>query len=284
MYVYSKHYDSKCATTNGGRACGLKERYSPVKAICVALIAVPVLTSQVMVNGASGSSAVSLGSFIAVYGSFPTPLGQASSYPWPTATTTGFYIVDDTGLPTNATRLPLLYWSPSQINALLTVSASSFVLRGPAGGGADVPYAKLSANIQSQAPGIFVASGTDCSVSSNGCSQQLPRGIITDANYNVISSLNPAKPGQGLVIWCTGVRSGPSVTVIVGGITASVFYSGQTTELGLDQVNFIVPSGLQISQTCIRGEKIEVQLAMRSITSGVISNALSLPVALTSCN
>ena len=87
------------------------------------------------VNSASGGSAVAPGSLISIYGTFQIAAGEATTLPLPTSTYSGYYLTSATGgSPLTATRLPLLYWGPSQINSVLTVPATELALWGPGGG------------------------------------------------------------------------------------------------------------------------------------------------------
>src|ERR1019366_6170304 len=104
----------------------------------------------------------------------------------------------------------LFYWSPSQVNALLPAKVSTgavtIALRQAGGpGGADVPAGSAIANVQTQAPGMFVDPTTDCTILGAGCATQLIRAIITDASGQLINSRNPARSGQSMVIWLTGL-------------------------------------------------------------------------------
>lgn len=108
-------------------------------------------------------------------------------------------------------------------------------------------------------------------------------------NYTLISSGNPAHPGQSLVIWLTGLGvtpTAPQVSILpaVGNlIPATVFYAGHTSFAGLDQVNVTLPGGNALAPGCSIGGHIEVQLSMKSTISGVQSNTVSLPLVTDSC-
>jgi uncharacterized protein (TIGR03437 family) len=92
-------------------------------------------------------------------------------------------------------------------------------------------------------------------------------GAILNQDLSVNEPSNPAAPGQAVVIYCVGggVTSPPSVdgqvftvtapiltapvTVTIGGMNASVFYSGAVpgSIAGLTQINAYVPAGLTTS-------------------------------------
>jgi uncharacterized protein (TIGR03437 family) len=255
-----------------------------------------ISNAQVIVNAASGGQAVAPGSIISVYGIASGVIGvtgQATTLPLPTSISGGRVYLSLLPISFSAVnRVSLFYWSPSQVNALLpeTVAPGSVTIAvRSASGGADVPAGSTVANVQTQAPGIFVSPIKDCSVSVDGCSQQLTRAILTDSRNGLILSTNPARPRQGIAIWCTGLGTlaqAPEVTILPPSgapINVQVFFSGHTTFAGLDQVNFYVPEGSALGSPCVVGSRYELQLSMRSTISAVQSNVLSLPVLIDSC-
>jgi len=154
---------------------------------------------------------------------------------------------------------PLLYASGSQINAVmpyglpLNTSLQVVVQRG---GTYTTPQ---SIQVAAAQPGIFT-------VAQSGQGQ----GIVVDANNKIVDATNPAKAGDPVVIYCTGLGevnppvldgvaaplSPPlsqvvnAVTVNIGGQTAQVLFAGLTPgAVGLYQVNAIVPSGVQSTAT-----------------------------------
>ena len=251
--------------------------------------------AQVVVNAASGASAVAPGSIISLYGVAGVigVTGQATTLPLPTSIENGSVYLSLLPIGSTANRLSLFYWSPSQVNALLPSSVSTgsatIALR-KISFGADLPAGSAVANVQAQAPGIFVNPTADCSVSAQGCAQKLTRAILTDASYALVLSTNPAHTRQGIAIWCTGLgtaATAPQVTILPAAglaINAQVFYSGHTGEVGLDQVNFYVPTGAALSSPCVVGSHLELPISIRSVVSGVQSNILSLPVIVDSCS
>jgi minor extracellular serine protease Vpr len=103
--------------------------------------------------------------------------------------------------------------------------------------------------LQSTAPGFFLSSNV---------------AIAQDQNFNLITSSNPAVPGQAIVLYCNGLgpvtnqqpsgspASGTAISattttavVTIGGQPAQVIFSGLSPGfVGLYQVNVYVPSGL----------------------------------------
>jgi len=110
--------------------------------------------------------------------------------------------------------------------------------------------------LQSTAPGFFLSSNV---------------AIAQDQNFKLITSSNPAVPGQAIVLYCNGLgpvtnqqpsgapASGTSISattttpvVTIGGQTAQVIFSGLSPGfVGLYQVNVYVPSGLSAGNQAI---------------------------------
>jgi uncharacterized protein (TIGR03437 family) len=105
--------------------------------------------------------------------------------------------------------------------------------------------------------------------------------VITTGSYALITQTNSAVPGLTYTMWGTGL--GPDaaadnnvapgaiatpVQVWVGGVQANVSYSGRSSGVGLDQINFTVPSGLS---------GCNVSLVVQ--TNAVVSNITTIPVA-----
>ena len=143
---------------------------------------------------------------------------------------------------------PLYFVGPGQINAQVPFEVSpgdSVPVATSVGGLLTAPQNYLIAPAQ---PGIFIAGDN---------------AAILDASFQLVTPQNPARPGDTLQIFCTGlgvvqeqVETGapaPSfstvqlpVTVTIGGINAPVDYQGLAPGfVGLYQVNVVVPSGVE---------------------------------------
>ncbi len=230
----------------------------------IALSPPPVVISPGgVVEGAGFQKApypISGGSIVSVFGSFPgASTDQARNFPLPT--TLANVRVDFNGMPA-----PLLYVSPAQINAVapagllaraeglsngqvMPVQVSVTVL-GPPG---SPPYvsAPASVSVAAAAPGIFAdpASGIGA--------------FLHGADLSPVTSANPARAGETIVLYCTGLGStspppvdgqpapadvlSPAVSppvVTVGATQANVRFAGLAPlYAGLYQINFDVPSG-----------------------------------------
>jgi uncharacterized protein (TIGR03437 family) len=139
----------------------------------------------------------------------------------------------------------------------------------------DTTGASLTVPVLAAQPGIF-----DYSVGGNTF------GAILHANFQLASTANPAKPGETVLIYCTGlgaVSSPPAdgasgngevtvnlPTVTIGGAKAIVSFSGLAPGfVGLYQVNAEVPTNLKSGDQAVTVE-----------VSGTSSNSVLLPVEL----
>jgi uncharacterized protein (TIGR03437 family) len=112
-------------------------------------------------------------------------------------------------------------------------------------------------NLQATSPGIFT-------VNSQGSGD----GAILHADNTLVTAANPAKAGETVVIFCTGLgvtkppvvsgraASGEPVvaatTVAIGGKDAPVAFAGLAPGfVGLYQVNAVVPSGVSGSVSLV---------------------------------
>jgi uncharacterized protein (TIGR03437 family) len=103
------------------------------------------------------------------------------------------------------------------------------------------------------APGVFfsVASGVAYAVAQN---------VANATNYPPNTAASPAKPGQIVVLWATGLGAiagadnvppgagdftGLPVSITVGGLPAQRLYAGRQPQFaGVDNIYFTVPSGV----------------------------------------
>jgi uncharacterized protein (TIGR03437 family) len=217
----------------------------------------PVIGSGGVVNAASyaldglPNSALSQGGMFIVFGSNlgPSTLARASSFPLPTnlggtSPTNGTSIsVTVSGTTTQAI---ILYTSAGQVAAIMRSNT-------PTGTGT----MRLTYNGRTSATApvrVVAASFGAFTINQQGTGA----AVITNADNQVISALNPATPGQTVILWGTGL--GPitgdetqppaagnlstPVTALVGVTNAQVVYKGRAPCCaGLDQINFIVPQG-----------------------------------------
>lgn len=206
------------------------------------------LDPQGVVNTASfapGGSSIAPGEFVALYGSGLAPsLQVATTTTFPT--TLGGVSVTMNNLPA-----PLYFVSGTQIAALVPFALpgqrATIVVtnNGVRSNSVDVPIART-------APGIF-------SLDKNG----IGSGAILHANFTVVSANSPARRGETILVYLTGLgpvspvigdgapgrgaepfnRTTQTPTVHIGSKRGTVTYSGLAPGLpGLYQVNVTIPA------------------------------------------
>ena len=246
--------------------------------LCVAaLSAAPAITA--VYNGASyapaglPNSGIAQGSIFIVKGSGlgPATLQQVESYPLPTtAGLAGTTAQVTVGGVTEACIM--VYTSDGQMAAILPSAT-------PVGTGTlSVSYqgATTSAPIT-----VVAANFGNFTLNEGGTGP----GVVTDTNYNPITFINPAQPGETLVLWGTGLGAvtgdetvaptqvdlNTGVQVFVENQPATVVYGGRGSSPGLDQIDFVVPSG--ISGGC----KTSIAVLVKGITGNLTSVAIAPP-------
>jgi len=194
-----------------------------------------------VVNAASYQSALAPGSLVSIFGSnLASSTASASSMPLPVQ-------LADVSVTFNGPPAPLLYVSPSQINAQIPYETlpGSVTMVVSANGVAQQPVAIAVAD---SAPGVFQTS----------LGQALAQNH--DGTWN--TPTNRAKAGTWVTVYLTGlgnVTNQPAngaaapgsplsianlpVTVLVDGVSATVQFAGLAPGFaGLAQVNFQVPN------------------------------------------
>jgi uncharacterized protein (TIGR03437 family) len=209
----------------------------------------PQVTSAGIVNAATFNAApnnqIARGQLMSIFGTDLTSGGPfgATSLPLPTQ-------LGSTEVRVNGTPVPLIIVASSQINAQLpfelddTGTATLTVVSGGASS------AQATVNLRPTSPGIFT-------VNSQGNGD----GAILHADNSLVTTANPARAGETVVIFCTGLgatqdpvvsgrpangeRTTNIPTVTIGGANARVDFSGLAPGfVGLYQVNAVVPSGV----------------------------------------
>jgi uncharacterized protein (TIGR03437 family) len=150
----------------------------------------------------------------------------------------------------NGKPAPILYASPTQVGVQIPyeITGTSATIGVSVAGRASTP---ATVEISPAAPGIFA-------VSSDGKGA----GAITHANGTPVTTQNPARPGEIVIIYATGlgqvapsvptgaVPSGTSNTVApvslsIGGISAIPDFAGVAgCCVGLNQINARIPNGI----------------------------------------
>ena len=201
---------------------------------------------QAIVNAASNApagDAIAPGEFIAIYGSgLAAATAQATALPFPTS-------LGGVTVSINGTLAPIYFVSAGQINCIVPYAvtgqtATIAVTNGSLSNSVPVSLART-------APGVFT-------VDTSGTGD----GAITHADGSLVSSASPAKKGETVVMYVSGLgalttpvkdgfgasginNSTTQLAVYVAGIPSpSVSYQGLTVEAGLYQINFTVPATL----------------------------------------
>ncbi len=208
-----------------------------------AAVAPPQISA--VVNAADGTSPVAPGGLISIYGSNMAATNQATStLPLPTA-------MGQSCLVINGTLTPLIFVSPTQINAQLPslVNGSATMTIHTPGGVSD--NFKFSAN--ATAPSVFLSgtAGPETGLAT----------IVRADNGQLVTPTNPIHAGDTIIIYLTGLgATTPAVkdgmpapgsplasalvapTVTLGGTALGVSYAGLVPgEVGLYQINASVP-------------------------------------------
>jgi uncharacterized protein (TIGR03437 family) len=149
--------------------------------------------------------------------------------------------------------VPLFYSSDGQINAQLPFELAPNSRYQAVVKSSDAITVPETITVATARPGIFTTS-------QDGKGQ----GVIMDVGNRLVDSANPAKAGDVVVVYCTGLgatnpaaRSGEAapadplakvttpVEVLIGGQKGVVHYAGLTPGfVGLYQVNVQIPSGV----------------------------------------
>ena len=209
----------------------------------------PALYSGGIVHAASFAPASPLapGSIVSVFGrNLATGALGAANLPLPTS-------LAGATLTVAGIDVPLFYSSADQINAQLPFELAPNSRHQAVVKISDAITVPETITVATARPGIFTTT-------QDGKGQ----GVIMDTANRLVDAANPAKAGDVVVVYCTGlgatnpaVRSGeaapPSplakvvmpVAVTIGGQPGMVQYAGLTPNfVGLYQVNVQVPSGV----------------------------------------
>jgi uncharacterized protein (TIGR03437 family) len=220
-----------------------------------------------VVNAADLTSPVAPGSLISVFGDNLNPTNIATSeIPLPTA-------LGQTCLTVNGAAIPMLYASPSQINAQLPLhlaGQATLTLYTPGGTSDD-----YGLNIQPVAPAIF-QSGVA------GPLTGIPV-VVKVGNQQLVTPANPIHSGDVLTIYAAGLGSTspqieaglpapvapPAVTMVfpvirLGGVPMAVAYAGLAPgEVGVYQINARAPSRAP------QGDQVPLTLTQAGVTTSV---------------
>jgi uncharacterized protein (TIGR03437 family) len=208
--------------------------------------ATPVFAAIAVTNGASFADGLTRGSVVSIFGSNLAPdIAEATFVPLPTG-------LDGVMVTVDSQPAPLWYVSPGQISFEMPWEAPlSGTSRIQIYNGLGVSDA-VPVTLSPYAPGIFqyypAAGDTE--------------GVITHADYSLVTAATPAVPGEEIVVWMTGFGDvavipdtgfgsplGSTVTTLptasLAGANVTVIYAGLTYgAIGLTQVQIKLPGTL----------------------------------------
>jgi uncharacterized protein (TIGR03437 family) len=200
------------------------------------------------------TNAVAPGEFVSLFGSgLSSTTEPARSLPLPTQ-------LGGVQVSVNGVLAPIQYVSPNQINVLVPYSTTGgfATFQVDNNGTASNPVTLYQANT---APGVFAST-------QGGFAPGVGPAAALHANFSAVTQSNPAKVGETLQLYLTGLGSvtpavadgvaavanpistvDADVGVFVDGVAATVAFKGLAPGFaGLYQVNFVVPSGVSTGQ------------------------------------
>ena len=224
------------------------------------------------------NSGVAQGAYFTVTGSGlgPAALVVAGSYPLPTTQGLGGTSVQ-VKVGTVTQTCIMYYTSATQVSGIVPSAT-------PVGTGTlTISYqgSSVSASIQ-----VVAASFGMFTLNSGGTGP----ASITDVNYNPITMINAAHPGDTIVLWGTGLgavtgdeteppsgsKNFPGVEVLIGTQLVPPLYAGRSSYPGLDQVNVVIPAGFSY------GCKTSIAVVVNGVTGNVVSTSIG-PAGQTTC-
>ncbi len=209
----------------------------------------PSLLAAISSSASFEQGPVAPGSYVTATPLFFTAFGSttatAPTPTWPTTLGGVTISVTDSAGTTSAAQID--YVSPTQINFRMPSSlASGAGTVSISAGGNTIPS---HINIQPVYPNLFMLNGN--ALAAAGVIR-VHNGVTTSEQpYQIINGAFVASPialnGDQvyLVLYGSGLGSATSATATIGGVSATVAYSGpQSTYPGLDQYNVLIPSSL----------------------------------------
>jgi uncharacterized protein (TIGR03437 family) len=254
----------------------------------------PIPTIASVTDGASYTANVAQGGFFTVWGSNLAPSSSGlTDFPRPTVLANGVKVTFTPiagGTPVNTY---LIYVGTGQINGLLpsTVPVGSYNVTVTNG----TVSAPSVTQVVVRKPGLFTQdqSGTGLAVVFTYISpSESDVDRLTTGNYNGSLS-SPAKPGQTLVAWGTGIgpyqagdntagishdfSTSEPIAAIVGGVSIPVVFAGLNGYAGEDQINFTLPANVPT------GCAVSLQISVNGVLSAPTSIAIAPSAGDTAC-
>jgi uncharacterized protein (TIGR03437 family) len=254
----------------------------------------PTPTIAAVQDAASNTPNIAEGSYFSVYGSnlHPSTQGIGLPYPWLQVSNA----VKVTFTPTTGatgTDAYLVYVRADQINAILpsTVLVGSYNVTVTNG----TVSAQFPTQVVASKLGLFTQdqSGTGLAVVQNYISQsEVDVNRLTTGVYNTFLS-SPAKPGQTLIAWGTGLgpyaaaddtagivhdfRGSLTIAAVVGGVSIPVDFAGRAGYAAIDQINFALPSNVPT------GCAVTLQISVNGVLSATTYISIAPSTSATAC-
>jgi uncharacterized protein (TIGR03437 family) len=235
-----------------------------------ASVAAPQITK--VASAADGSSPVAPGGLVSIFGNQLNPTNLATSQiPLPTA-------LANSCLTVNGQPMPLVFVSPTQINAQMpTEAVGAVTLNVHTPGGVSDNYNIV---VNPTAPAVFMSGVA-------GPQTNLPT-VVRDANNTLVTDSNPIHRGDTVTIYLTGIgQTAPVVgdglpapvsplaiavqppAVQLGGVNLPVNFAGLAPgQVGVGQINVTIPSnvpeGLNMPLTISQGGSVQA-LSLRVV-------------------
>lgn len=187
-------------------------------------------------DNSSTAAGLARGSIVSIYGrDLAGEIAAASGLPLPVALAGSRVTVRASSAEFEA---GLLYVSPTQINAVIPESVPV--------GGAEIQVASAAGSSAPQPVSIVAARFTAFTTTYRPFGPALVQQHRS-GEVRLNRMLDPALPGDALVIWGTGLggRDPGAVTVSIGMLEVTPFYAGPAPGLpGVDQINLFLPEGV----------------------------------------
>jgi uncharacterized protein (TIGR03437 family) len=254
-------------------------------------------TVNAVLDAASNTANIAQGSMFSVYGTNLTPTSPGLVATFPRPTVVGGVKVTFTPVTGGAGTDTYLFYvgkqsGYDQINAILpsTVPTGNYnvtVTNGTVSNQFLTPVVATKVGLFTQDQ-----TGTGLAVVFNYISQsESDVNRLTTGTYNTLLS-SPAKPGQTLVAWGTGIgayAAGDNGTVshdfstsepilaIVGGISIPVAFAGLSGIAAEDQINFTLPANIPT------GCAVSLQISVNGVLSAVTYISIAPSSSATAC-
>jgi uncharacterized protein (TIGR03437 family) len=252
----------------------------------------PTPTVTAVLDAGSYTSGITEGGIFVVKGSNLSASGYDSSgFPLLATYNNAGITLTPTSGGTGTSAYMLYTYNQSGVNQLAavlpsTLAAGSYNLTVTNNGSTSAPFA---VQVAKSKPGLFTqdATGSGLAIVQNYISAtELDIDRFTTGTVSGVT-ISPAKPGQALIAWGTGLgpvpggdnvgsagydflKNGANVQAIVGGMSITPAYAGRGPTLaGVDQIVFTLPSNVPTGCT------VSFQISV----NGVLSNPTFIAIA-----